>query len=184
MPLVTAKPISAAEYLLFEETAVERHEFVDGTILAMAGENRLHNRLARRFALLLEPIADQKNCEVIFKTVKVRTKETRYRYPDFAVSCNSGADPKYFENPCLIVEVLSSSIEHTDFGKKLDEYTRLPSLQRYVLVASNSRFVVVYKRDGQRWLMESLDGTGEFDIPCLDANVSLDEIYAGVNFEA
>ncbi len=171
--------LSVATYLERERISDVRHEYVDGAMLAMAGEKRVHNRLARRFVLLLEPVADEKGCEVIVETVKVRTRDTRFRYPDFAVSCDAGDDPLYFENPCLIVEVLSDS---TDFGKKLDEYTRLPSLQRYVLVASDSRFVVVYRREGARWTVESLEDTGEFDLPCLETTVTLEAIYAGIEF--
>ena len=78
--------------------------------------------------------------------------------------------------------MLSDSTEHTDFGKKLDEYTRLPSLQRYVLVASDSRFVVVYRREGTRWTVESLEETGEFDVPCLETTVTLEQIYTDVQF--
>lgn len=174
--------LSVEAYLERERLSDVRHEYMDGAMLAMAGEKRVHNRLARRFVLLLEPVADRLGCEVIVETVKVRTRATRYRYPDFAVSCSPGDDPLYFENPCLIVEVLSDSTESTDFGKKLDEYTRLPSLQRYVLVASDSRFVVVYRREGTRWTVESLEETGEFDVPCLETTVTLEQIYADVQF--
>jgi Uma2 family endonuclease len=174
--------ISVQDYLQREQLAEVRHEFVDGVMIAMAGEKRVHNKLARRFVLLLEALADSKNCEVVIEIVKVRTRETRYRYPDFAVSCNPGDDPGFLENPCLIVEILSDSTEHTDFGKKLDEYTRLPSLQRYVLVASDSRFVVVYRREKDRWTVESLESEGEFDVPCLDTTVTLEQIYAGLEF--
>ena len=78
--------------------------------------------------------------------------------------------------------MLSDSTESTDFGKKLDEYTRLPSLQRYALVASESRFVVVYRREGTRWMVESLEDAGEFDVPCLETTVTLEQIYADMQF--
>ena len=78
--------------------------------------------------------------------------------------------------------MLSDSTGHTNFGKKLDEYMRLPSLQNYVLVASDSRFVVVYRREGTRWTVESLEETGEFDVPCLETTVTLEQIYADVQF--
>ncbi len=182
MPLPAIEKISVQDYLQREQLAEVRHEFVDGVMIAMAGEKRVHNKLARRFVLLLEALADSKKCEVVIETVKVRTRETRYRYPDFAVSCHPGDDPRFLENPCLIVEILSDSTEHTDFGKKLDEYTRLPSLQRYVLVASDSRFVVVYRRENERWTVESLESEGEFDVPCLDTTVTLEQIYAGLEF--
>ncbi len=182
MSLPMTEKISVTEYLEREKHAEVRHEFVDGVLFAMAGEKRIHNKLARRFVLLLELLAESKKCEVIMETVRVQTRETRYRYPDFAVSCNPGNDPLYLENPCLIVEVLSDGTEHTDFGKKLDEYTRLPSLQRYVLVASDSRLVVVYRRENDRWTVESLETNGEFDIPCLETTVTLEQIYAGFEF--
>ena len=182
MSLPMTEKISVAEYLEREKYSEVRHEFVDGVMIAMAGEKRPHNRLSRRFVLLLEVLAESKKCEVIMETVRVRTQETRYRYPDFAVSCSPGDDPLYLENPCLIVEVLSDGTEHTDFSKKLDEYTRLPSLQRYVLVASDSRFVVVYRREGKNWTVESLETNGEFDIPCLETTVTLEQIYAGFEF--
>jgi Uma2 family endonuclease len=182
MAFPAIEKISVEEYLQREKQAEVRHEFVDGVMIAMAGEKRVHNKLARRFVLLLEAIADSKNCEVVIETVKVRTRDTRYRYPDFAVSCNPGEDPRFLENPCLIVEILSDSTEHTDFGKKLDEYTRLPSLQRYVLVASDSKLIVVYRREKDRWTVESLEFEGEFDVPCLDTTVTLEQIYAGLEF--
>jgi Uma2 family endonuclease len=114
--------------------------------------------------------------------VKIRTRVNRYRYPDFAVSCAPGDDPYFLENPCLIVEVLSASTEHTDYGKKFNEYTQLPSLQRYVLVSSNERFVLVYRRSGNEWIAEGFDQDGEFDVPCLDVRLSLEQIYEGIEF--
>ena len=85
--------MSVEDYLERERVSDVRHEYVDGVALATADEKRVHNRLARRFVLLLERLADQLGCEVIVETVKVRTRDTRYRYPDFAVSCSAGDDP-------------------------------------------------------------------------------------------
>jgi Uma2 family endonuclease len=176
------KPMSLEEYLEFERKSEERHEYVDGHVLAMAGEKRTHNKIGRRFVRLLEEIAEAKKCEVVFENVKIRTRGTRYRYPDFAVSCDPGDDPYFLENPCLIVEVLSSSTEHTDYGKKFNEYTGLPSLQRYVLVSSDEKFILVYKRVGEDWIAKSLEQDGEFDVPCLDVTLSLEQIYQGIEF--
>ena len=52
--------ISVAEYLEREKYSEVRHEFVDGVMIAMAGEKRPHNRLSRRFVLLLEVLAESK----------------------------------------------------------------------------------------------------------------------------
>jgi Uma2 family endonuclease len=81
----------------------------------------------------LERQALEQDCELVFDTTKIRTRAMRYRYPDLVVSCAPG-NGYFLENPCLLVEVLSESTQHTDTSEKLDEYLKLPSLQRYVLV--------------------------------------------------
>jgi Uma2 family endonuclease len=182
MPQTLEKPMSVEEYLEFECKSEERHEYVDGQLLLMAGEKRVNNELALNFVVLLKKLAKAKNCGVVSQGVKIRTRGTRYRYPDFAVSCNPGDDPYFLENPCLIVEVLSASTEHTDYSKKFNEYTGLPSLQRYVLVSSDEKFVLVFKRVGEDWIAKSLEQDGEFDVPCLDVTLSLAQIYEGIEF--
>ena len=70
----------------------------------------------------------------------------------------------------------------TDSFKKLAEYTRCPSVQRYVLLEQNSRLAVVYKRQLDTWLVETIIGDGEIDIPCIGATLTLDQIYDGLEF--
>lgn len=45
---VAEKKLSVEEYLELEKESDIRHEYVDGELLAMAGEKRRHNRLVRR----------------------------------------------------------------------------------------------------------------------------------------
>jgi Uma2 family endonuclease len=177
---IAEKKLSVEEYLELEKTSEIRHEYVDGELLAMAGEKRRHNNLVGRLYRLLVDVASERSCEVVFESVKLRTRTTRYRYPDLVISCNPGDDDYFIDNPCFIVEVLSSSTEQTDITKKLEEYTRLPTVERYVVVSQTSRFVIVYKRDGEKWLLETLDETGEFDVPCLDTRVTLEQLYQGI----
>jgi Uma2 family endonuclease len=183
MTAILEKKISVDEYLELEKRSEVRHEFVDGEILAMAGEKRVHNRLARRFVLLLEALADSKNCEIVIESVKIRTRGTRIRYPDIAVSCAPGDDEYFLENPCFIAEVLSSTTEKTDLTLKLDEYKNLSSLERYALVAQDRRFVVLYKRVLDHWEVVTLEDRGEIDLPCLGTTLTLEQIYAGISFE-
>jgi Uma2 family endonuclease len=111
MTAILEKKNFVSEYLELEKGSEVRHEYVDGEILAMPGEKRVHNRLARRFVLLLEALADSKNCEVVIETVKIRTRGTRIRYPDIAISCAPGNDEYFLEDqgeidiPCLGVNL-------------------------------------------------------------------------------
>jgi Uma2 family endonuclease len=72
---------------------------------------------------------------------------------------------------------LSDSTKATDFTAKLDEYKKLPTLERYIMIAQDERVAVLYKRVGDHWEVETLTGEGEIDIPCLSTSVLLEQIY-------
>ena len=175
--------MSVEEYLEFEKTAEARHEFVDGRLLEMPGESYQHNDIVGDIYIALKPIARARGCRIAFESIKTPTRGTRYRYPDIGVSCEPESDNHFLEKPCFIVEVTSDSTTDSDHGPKLEEYTRLPSMQRYAIVSQGTRQVVVYKREGDRWGFEVLSGSGEIDIPCLETKLSLDQIYASLETE-
>jgi Uma2 family endonuclease len=176
------KPMTVAEYLTLEKASEVRHEFVDGVMVAMAGETRRHKRIVLNLIRALERQALERDCELVFDTTKIRTRSTRFRYPDVVISCAAGDDEYFLENPCLLVEVLSSSTANTDTFEKLDEYLKISSLQRYVIVDQTTKRVIVYARAVQGWMVEVLDTEGQFDVPCLETHVTLEQIYTGVNF--
>ena len=178
------KIIDVKTYLELEKSSEVRHEYVDGELLAMAGATRHHHRIAGNIVFALREIALARNCEVVMETVKVQVSGMRYRYPDVMVSCAPGDNPYILENPCFIIEVLSESTQATDAGPKLDEYTRLPSLERYVMVEQDRRVVRIYRRTPAGWLFESLEGEGEIEVPCLETKLTLEQVFAGIEFEA
>jgi Uma2 family endonuclease len=181
--MVAAKHMSVEEYLEFEKASEIRYEYVDGELLAMAGEKRRHNLLVQKFVRLLGDVVEQRKCEMSAEGIKLRTRTTRFRYPDIMISCTPGDDEYFLDNPCFIAEILSESTTNTDFTKKLDEYKKLPTLERYALVSQNSPFVILYKRVQERWEVETLDGEGEIDMPCLNTLISLEQLYQGINFQ-
>jgi Uma2 family endonuclease len=178
------KIINVEAYLELEKSSEIRHEYIDGELLAMAGEKLQHNDIVANIIEALRPIARAKKCRLQFETVKLQVKSTRYRYPDVMVSCAPGDNPYFLENPCFIIEVLSESTQATDTGPKLDEYTRLPSLERYVMVEQDRRVVRIYRRTPEGWLFESLEDEGEIEVPCLETKLTLEQVFAGIEFEA
>jgi Uma2 family endonuclease len=174
------KVMTVNEYLESEKHSEVRHEYVDGALLAMAGEKKRHNRIAFKVALLLDPIAEARGCEVFIENIKVRTKDTKYRYPDVVITCEINNDEYTVFEPCALFEVLSESTEETDTSTKLEEYLKLPSLQRYVMLRQNERSAIVYKRGPDGWQVEFLEADGEVSIPCLDTTLKLEQVYAGL----
>lgn len=170
------------EYLGLEERAETRHEFVDGTMIAMAGETGEHEDIAFNIVTALRPTAQAKSCRLRGPNVKMRVSGQRYRYPDVYIVCGPrGNDPRLEENPCLILEVISPSTADVDRGAKLEEYTNIASLQRYLIVEQTKKHVVVYRRTNEGWLYESVhDGT--LEVPCLETVLTFEQIYAGLEF--
>jgi Uma2 family endonuclease len=82
--------------------------------------------------------------------------------------------------PCALFEVLSESTAETDATTKLEEYLKLPSLQRYVMLHQNDQTAIVYKRGPDGWQVEILEGDAEISIPCLDTTLKLEQVYAGL----
>ena len=180
MTVVAAQTLTVEEYLESERRAEIRHEYVDGTLLPMPDTTRTHGHMVANILVALRPTVLARGCEIQASDVMTRTQGTRFRYPDIVVSCNPGSDPYLLENPCFIAEITSDSTADTDHGRKLEEYTKLPSLERYAIISQAQRFVIVYKLVNGAWTFETHSDAGEFGIPCLSANLSLDQIYAGV----
>lgn len=171
--------LDEAEYLEREARSELRHEYVEGKLIAMAGETQEHEDIVLNIAEALRPIARKLGCRLYTNNIKLRVKGNRYRYPDVMVLCAPKRESRIETEPCCLVEVLSDSTESTDIGTKLDEYTRIPSLERYLIVSQNQRLVVMYRREGPNWLVETQED-GQVEIPCLGSALSLEQIYSGV----
>lgn len=143
-------PMSAADYLAFEEKSDVRHEFVGGEIHAMAGESVPHNTIAGNIFASFRNKLRGSPCRAYFENVKLRllvAREDSYYYPDIVVSCHpTGVTPQFVLLPTLIVEVLSPSTESTDRREKKWNYLQMPTLEEYILVAQERREVTVFRR--------------------------------------
>jgi Uma2 family endonuclease len=178
--MLTGKRLTSEEYLELEKRSEVRHEFVDGEMHAMAGDKKQNNRVVGKLYRLLAEAAEAKGCDVFFTVVKMRVEENRYRYPDVVVTCEQDADEYLIQAPCAVFEVLSESTQTTDETEKLEEYLKIPSVQRYVLLRQDRASAYVYSRQGDSWRFDLLDPAGEFYLPCLDLRVKLEDIYAGI----
>jgi Uma2 family endonuclease len=79
----------------------------------------------------------------------------------------------------LIVEVLSPSTAVHDRGRKVEDYSRLPSVEEILLVSSEERRVRYWRRDGRRWIVEDLIGEAELRLATIPEAISLTAIYVG-----
>ena len=162
--LTIAKPrakFTVAQFLTLERGAVERHQYFDGEIIAMAGESPEHGLVSSNLVVTLGYQLIDKPCIVFTKDTKVRsglgvvssnTASGVFSYPDLVFVCG---EPEYFDehrdvllNPTAIIEVLSPSTESFDRGEKFHRYqTWNPSLQDYLLIAQHKPQVEHFHRE-------------------------------------
>lgn len=149
---------SVEEYLWLERNSPVKHEFVDGTVYALAGGTRAHSRIATNAGRLLEEALDESTCRVFNSDMKVRISPRVFRYPDLPVSCDArddNADDEeldFISYPTLILETLSGSTTHEDRTAKFAEYRTIPTFREYILAAADQAAVHVYRRqDDGTW---------------------------------
>ena len=171
-----------ADYLALEATAAQKHEFIDGSILAMAGGSLEHARLQARLTVDLTRLLGERPCVVYSSDARVRVEATnRSTYPDVTVVCGETRtaldDPQAITNPIVLIEVLSESTEGRDRGEKFAHYRRLPSLKEYLLVSQSERRIESFRRAADLWTFHEATAGGTMAVPCLGLSLELDEVY-------
>ncbi len=180
------RTLSVEEYLRREDSSPVRHEYVAGDVYAMSGASRRHNAIVVDIASRLLAAARGGPCRVHAAEVKLRAGTDKIYYPDVMVDCTPGpGDAMVVSDPCLLVEVASSSTARVDRGEKLEAYRRIESLRAYLVVDQARCRVVRHSRDARgEWHREEVAGQGTVAVPCPEAALTLDEIYEGVDTSA
>ncbi len=186
------------EYLALERAAEDRHEYVDGHIYAMAGENPDHGRVSVNLVRLISTNLLGKSCELFTKDMKVRSgplpKNPLYpkgllSYPDLVIICGKMQFLDEYQdvliNPTVIIEVLSDTTESFDRINKFQRYkTRLPALKDYVMVSQKQPLVELFHHHrGGVWHYASVNElTDKLTIPAIKCELRLAEVYDRVVF--
>lgn len=175
---------SIEEYLAHEQQIGERLEFVDGVIYAMVGGTDRHNLAAGNVFIALAA-ALPRTCQTFTQGMKLRIPtdigEARY-YPDVFAACDeTDRAPLYRERPCVVVEVLSPSTESDDRQGKFALYRTIPTLDHYILVATDVPQVEVFAR-AKSWKPDILFPGDVIDVCHGKARLTVDAIYDGIPF--
>ena len=181
--------LSVGEYLEGEELAEVKHEYIGGSVHAMAGATIRHNNIGMNALGTLYGKLRGKPCQPFNSDTKVRIEladHTRFYYPDAMVVCQSNPETDHYQNqPVVVIEVLSESTRRTDMGEKRDGYLAIPSLKVLMLVEADAPSVTLYRRKPEGGfsceLYEGLDSV--VPLPEIEAELGLAELYERVVFE-
>lgn len=174
------------EYWQMELESEQRHEFIDGQIIAMPEVTQNHNTISLNLVITFVGLLEEEKFKIFVEGVKLQIESKKdYTYPNFCVAIkegNNGAD-LVIQNPVLVVEILSEGTRLYDQVDKFLRYKKLPSLQYYMLVDTERIFVNVYCRqpDGQLWESSIYTLlTDAVSLPALSATVGLQQIYRSI----
>ena len=180
--------ITVSDYLAGEEVSDTKHEYLGGTVHAMAGATIRHNNIAGNFFGLLYGLLRGKNCQPFNSDTKVRIEfpdHTRFYYPDTMVVCQSNPDSDHFQNqPVVIIEVLSDSTRRTDIGEKRDAYLTISSLKVLLFVEPDAPSVTLYRRlpEGGFAIERHTGIAATIPLPEIEAALALADLYERVEF--
>jgi Uma2 family endonuclease len=176
--------MSIEEYLDLDRRSSEtRYEYIDGYVRMLAGGTPDHAKIAANVIGVLYGVLEGSTCGVYTSDVRVCLSETRYVYPDIAVSCDERdqEQEEMIQYPCLIVEVLSPSTEAYDRGRKLAYYRQCPNIREYVLVDSQRQTVEVFRREKNTfWTYHAYGSGDEVDLVSLGVRFPLVKLYRNV----
>ena len=176
--------ITVEDYLAAEEQGDVRHEYLGGLVYAMAGETRDHNRICQNVAFALRQHLKGGPCQLYMSDIRVNfdlKRDEYYYYPDLVVTCDKRDDhPRFIRFPKLIIEVLSPSTERVDKREKFFAYTTVESLEEYVLVAQDTREVIISRRANE-WRKEIISGSdAAATFASLGCTLPFSAIYEGL----
>lgn len=178
--------VTEEEYLFFEKTAPEKHEYFKGEVFAMAGAGARHNVIFSKLFGELAYRLKGKPCRPYGSDFRIHIPEnTLYTYPDISIICGeiipSKADPDTAVQPTVLIEILSPSTRNYDQGIKFKLYREIPTLKEFITVDSESIGMEAYHINSQgNWELRDLRSIKDtLTIKVVEVSLPLKEIYDG-----
>src|SRR5262245_19002992 len=188
------------EYLKFERSALERHQYYDGEVFAMAGESGAHADITSNTLVAIGTQLGDGPYRACVANTRVRSGPLPkvpnrpaglYSYPDIVVICD---EPQYLDehqdvvlNPRVIIETLSQSTEAFDRGAKFNRYQEFsPTLSDYVLISQDQPLIEHYHREKNgKWTYECHRGLKAVaKLPSIKCRLAAVQVYRRVKFQA
>ena len=177
--------ISAETYLLQEEKAAVRHEFINGKLYEMPGGTRFHEKVIVNLSTTLNLLLRNYGYEVFAQGLRCSPNKQQYYYPDILGTKEVFTDDRFSQQPVLLGEVLSPSTRSYDTVDKFIAYRTIPTLEYYLLVEADYCHVILnYKNAEGEWMAEVFNKkTSVVDLPKLNIQLPLSDIYFGLEWE-
>ncbi len=176
---------TSSDYLAWEEEQLERHEFVDGEIFAMAGAEDRHVTVSGNLYVALHQHLRGSPCRTYMSDMRLYVeKADAYFYPDILVTCSEKdlTSSKVKTEPLFIAEVLSPSTAAYDRGLKFEYYRTIETLQEYLIIDPSRRHTDCYRKglDGL-WVLHPFGVDETVTLRSVELAVAFADLFAKVD---
>ncbi len=180
--------MTVEEYLAWERTQTERHEYFAGEVFSQAGGTRRHSLIGTNVLSEIREVLKGHPCEAHGSDMRVHIEATNYHaYPDVSVVCPpvQGKSDDVIANPILVVEVLSPSTADFDRGTKFDHYRQIPSLREYLIFWQDQPRVEQHTRTVEGlWLLRDIVGINQIlHLESINKELYMRDAYERVKFD-
>ena len=171
------------DYLAGEMQAKLKHEFVDGSIHAMANASERNNTIAGNLFAACHAACQGRAYRPSMGDMRLRLRlkgGNVYYYPDVMVVCNlEDTHPMFKSLPCLLAEVTSPPTHGEDRREKLTAHLKIPTLHEYLNISQDSLIVDLYQRqDMNQWHTTQLGAEDSFTSVCMSMTLPVKGINA------
>jgi Uma2 family endonuclease len=175
---------SREEYLAWEASQQNKHEYLAGEVFCMVGVRQIHSIVALNIASELKQQLKGKPCRPHMSDMKLQIDAAdAFYYPDVMVSCDERDKQAdlYLEHPALIVEVLSESTASYDMGMKFEYYRLIPELKEYVLVDPDRVKIWLYRKNqANEWVLQDFPNNDDVVFESIACRLKQADIFEGV----
>jgi Uma2 family endonuclease len=183
-PVPPAK-MSIEAFFDWTETQERRYELVEGVACMMPWVKRSHSLIAGNIIAALRAQIDRRTYALHQGDFAAPTGPDSVRFADVLVERRGASvDERTTDTAIVLVEILSASTRHIDFGAKAREYMRLPSLDSYLIVEQQHRHAWLWTRDRNgSWPDEAIqlsEPDAEFRIAAIGCTLRFKDIYEDV----
>lgn len=185
MALATQKDVmNRADFLDWETTQTEKHDYWQGEIFNMTGARQVHVNITLNVATLLKQHLRGSGCRAYMADMQLEVESgDAVFYPDVFVSCHPEdlAADRVLHHPKVIIEVLSDSTAAYDRGQKFSAYRSIDSLREFVLIEPDRRTLEIYRRtDSNDWLLATNDSAHGLTLKSIDFFADLAAVFEDV----
>ncbi|AKG21042.1 Uma2 family endonuclease [Calothrix sp. 336/3] len=175
------------EYLKLELSSFVRHEYVAGQLYPVLNHNQESRIITANLLTRLRTHLHGTGYRVFSSEMRLSIPQSNIFYhPEIFVTKNSfDRERKFKTNPCLVVEVFSSTTERVSRYEKRMHYSEIESLNEYVLISQSEMKVDIYRKNnyGSWNLVTYQSPWASVDFMSVNMTMPMAEIYEDVNIK-